>query len=153
MTPYETDIAAWAEQNAELIRARRWQEVDAEHVLEEIEALGNDRRSARDSHVVRVMEHLLKLRYVTGEQTLRYNVESWRGSGALHRREALRVLRRNPSLRPELNTELLADLYADARAIFVDCQFEHAQTPPEQCPFTWQEILGEPVRPAAAARP
>src|SRR5262249_25553630 len=51
MTPYETDIAAWAEQNAELIRARRWQEVDAEHVLEEIEALGNDRRNARDSQI------------------------------------------------------------------------------------------------------
>jgi Domain of unknown function DUF29 len=98
------------------------------------------------------MEHLLEQRYVTGEQTLRYNAESWRGSIALHRREALRVLKRNPSLRPELNAELLADLYADARAIFADCQFEHAQTPREQCPFTWHEILGEPVRPPAGAR-
>jgi len=136
MTPYETDIAAWAEQNAELIRARRWQEVDAEHVLEEIEALGNDRRSARDSHVVRVMEHLLQLRCISREQTLRYNAETWRGSVALHRSEALRLLRRSASLRPELNAQLLADLYADARGIFVDCQFEHAQMAPEQCPFT-----------------
>src|SRR5215471_147813 len=79
-TPYETDAVEWAEQNAELIRARRWEEVDAAHILEELEALGTDRRSARDSYITRIIEHLLKLKYVTGEQTFKYNANLWRES-------------------------------------------------------------------------
>lgn len=35
-TLYETDIIAWADQQATLLRAGRWSEMDVAHIAEEI---------------------------------------------------------------------------------------------------------------------
>lgn len=36
---YEHDIHAWTQQTAELLRQRRFQEVDIEHLVEELESM------------------------------------------------------------------------------------------------------------------
>ena len=36
-TSYETDIAAWANEQAQLVRAGRFELLDLEHIAEEIE--------------------------------------------------------------------------------------------------------------------
>lgn len=40
MHAYETDIVAWANEQARLLRARRFEELDIEHIAEEIEDVG-----------------------------------------------------------------------------------------------------------------
>lgn len=36
-TPYEADVIAWAQEQAALLRAGRLDEIDAEHIADEIE--------------------------------------------------------------------------------------------------------------------
>lgn len=44
---YEADVAAWASGQAALLRARRFDEVDVDHVAEEIEEVGTSDRGQR----------------------------------------------------------------------------------------------------------
>ena len=37
---YEKDFLAWTQQQSELIRQGRWQEVDLDHLIEELEDMG-----------------------------------------------------------------------------------------------------------------
>ena len=62
-TLYDTDFAEWADRTAELLRARRFADVDWESVVEEIETLGRSERDAVRSQARRVIEQFLKLQY------------------------------------------------------------------------------------------
>ncbi len=59
-TLYDTDFVEWTAQTADLLRQGRFDEVDLEHVVEEIEDMGKrDFRSAR-SQLRRMLLHLIK---------------------------------------------------------------------------------------------
>src|SRR5262249_61884232 len=61
-TLYDTDFVAWADETAALVRAGRLNELDLEHVAEEIEGLaGSDRRAVR-SQLRRLVVYLIKQR-------------------------------------------------------------------------------------------
>jgi hypothetical protein len=66
MSDYDTDAVTWSEQQADLLRRLAAGErvndlVDWENVAEEIESVGKSQRLALASHVLRVLEHLMKL--------------------------------------------------------------------------------------------
>ncbi len=42
-TTYTTDFNLWTQETAKLLREHRWQDVDLENLLEEIEDLGNSK--------------------------------------------------------------------------------------------------------------
>lgn len=48
-TLYDTDYSTWAQRNAELLRARRFEELDIEHLLEELSDMGKSDRRLLDS--------------------------------------------------------------------------------------------------------
>src|SRR2546422_4819641 len=87
---YETDFVLWAEHNAELLRSGRLAEADLEEIAEEIESMGKSNRRALESRIIRVLEHLLKLRLVTGPEG-DHNERGWRGS-ILHQQSAIAAL-------------------------------------------------------------
>jgi hypothetical protein len=60
---YEGDLVAWAEANARLLRLGRLEEVDAEHIAEELEDMGKSERRALGSHLQNLVMHLLKWQY------------------------------------------------------------------------------------------
>ena len=66
-TLYEDDFAAWAQQQAEALRAAGRgssnQLLDWENLAEEIESLGTSQRSALASHIMRIIQYLVKLEY------------------------------------------------------------------------------------------
>lgn len=41
---YAVDFNVWVQQTAQLLRERRWQDLDVEHLIEEIEDLGKSER-------------------------------------------------------------------------------------------------------------
>ena len=50
-TKYETDVVAWANEQAQLIRDRKFALLDLEHIAEEIEDVGKKRTTrTRESH-------------------------------------------------------------------------------------------------------
>ncbi len=107
-TLYDTDFVEWTAHTAELLRQRRFGEVDLEHVIEEIEDMGKrDFRSAQ-SELRRMLMHLIKHK-IQPER----GGTSWRGSIVSARREILDELHDSPSLRRRLS-DVMGDVYRNA---------------------------------------
>lgn len=61
---YEQDILLWAEDTVVKLKARDFDHLDIEHLIEEIEALGISQRKELISRLIVLLEHLLKRLYV-----------------------------------------------------------------------------------------
>jgi Domain of unknown function DUF29 len=48
---YETDVYAWAQRQAQALRAKDWSALDVENLAEEIESLGHEQAHAVESHL------------------------------------------------------------------------------------------------------
>ncbi|MCG9886498.1 MAG: DUF29 domain-containing protein [Cyanobacteria bacterium] len=106
---YETDFHDWAQQQAELLKARRWEDIDLENLIEEIEGLGASKRDALVSQIARLYLHLLKWHHQAHRRS-----RSWELSIKDARIEITDLLADNPSLRARL-PELIAKGYSKAR--------------------------------------
>ena len=106
---YDTDFVAWAEQQAALLTERRFDLLDLDHLIEEVEDLAGRHRDALESHLRVAMIHLLKLTYTQGSTDPE---RGWQRSVRDARIEARRCLRKYPSLRAHLE-RLLAEAYSD----------------------------------------
>lgn len=62
-TRYDQDIAAWAQEQAALLRDRQWEQLDFEHIAEEIAELNLLERHELAHRYVILLSHLLKWRY------------------------------------------------------------------------------------------
>jgi hypothetical protein len=60
---YEQDYYLWMVTTANLLRDRRWEQVDFEHLIEEIEAMGKEQRRELKSRLVVLLMHILKYQY------------------------------------------------------------------------------------------
>jgi hypothetical protein len=58
---YEDDFPLWAERQAALLRAKRFDELDLDNLIEEVEDLSRRERDMVESHLETILEHLLKL--------------------------------------------------------------------------------------------
>lgn len=104
---YDDDIHAWAEQQAGALR--RWAEnprarpndLDLEHVAEEIEDLGIGQRNAAESFIRQIFVHLLKL-HASPES---HAASHWRSEIVTFHNELLQRL--TPSMHQRLDLELL----------------------------------------------
>lgn len=60
---YTKDFNSWTQQTAQLLREGRWQEIDLENLIEEVEDLGKSERRGITSQLIRLLLHLLKWQY------------------------------------------------------------------------------------------
>ena len=99
---YDEDFVAWSQQQAEALRAAARggsnQELDWKNLAEEIEDLGGSQRSAVGSHIMRIIQHLVKLEFSPVVEQR----NGWRRTIRLARVQAQRRIEQNPSLKPEL---------------------------------------------------
>jgi len=58
-----TDFSAWTHHTAQLLRERRWDEIDIAQLIEEVEDLGRSERNSIKSQLSRLLLHLLKWQY------------------------------------------------------------------------------------------
>ena len=58
---YEHDFPLWAERQAALLRAGRFDELDLDNLIEEVEDLSRRERETVESNAETIVEHLLKL--------------------------------------------------------------------------------------------
>ena len=100
-TLYDTDFVEWAAATAELLRQGRFNEVDLEHVAEEIQDLADMRKAAVRSQMRRLLMHLIKL-HIQPERA----GSSWRRSIVGARDEVEDLMEGSPSLRRHLQENL-----------------------------------------------
>ncbi len=60
---YNQDFLLWTQQQAECLRKERWAELDIEHLVEELEALGRSEQRELGSYLQVLLMHLLKCQY------------------------------------------------------------------------------------------
>lgn len=104
---YEHDIHAWTQKTAELLRQRRFQELDIEHLVEELETMGRRDRQELVSRLKILLAHLLKWQYQRAHRS-----SSRRGSILEQRLRIRDLLQDSPSLAPFL-AEAAVAAYAD----------------------------------------
>ena len=130
---YEDDIATWAARQADLLRRRASNELDWDHLAEEIEDVAQRQKDQIESRLAIACEHLLKWEFQPARRS-----NSWRGSIVEARNRIARVQRRVPSLEP-YPAAVLADAYRDGR------EKAEAETGlldlPEACPWTIEQVL------------
>jgi hypothetical protein len=132
---YESDFAAWAETNAELLRAGRFSEVDLENVAEEIGDLAKKQRRALASRLVRLIQHLLKWQFQPEKRST-----SWQRTVLQQRLSISRLLRESPSLKPAF-AELAAEVYSEAARLAAFEMRCEVKTLPSSCPYAMEQLL------------
>jgi hypothetical protein len=99
-TPYETDVVAWAREQAELLRGGKLSAIDALHIAEEIDDVGKSEHRALDSHLSVLLAHLLKWKFQADRRG-----KSWRATIRAQRGAVKLALRRTPSLKHAFDDE------------------------------------------------
>lgn len=132
---YETDFVAWADRMAELLQAKRFDEIDLVNLIEEVQDLGNRHRDALSSHLTVLLMHLLKWQYQPSKQS-----SSWSGSIKNARKQIRRLIRRYPSLQNYL-VQCLPESYQDAVEDATDETGLEDSIFPKDCPYPVEQIL------------
>jgi hypothetical protein len=143
---YDKDFYAWAMENAELLRKKRFEDIDIENVAEEIESMGKREKRALISHLAVLMAHLLKLQHKEKHVKKKYeegqSTTSWKSSIKNARRELLKLLKDSPSLRNHLELNL-NEAYEDGVIKACDDTGMVEYDFPKQCPFSLNDCLDE----------
>jgi hypothetical protein len=138
---YEEDFFVWSQKQASLLRARRFDELDLENLIEEVEDLGGALERSVRSRARTIMEHLLKLQH----SPVKDPRLGWRETIRTQRSELLNDL--TPSLRRHL-ADSLSDVYERARHDAEGSLRDHgehaaADALPATCPYTLDQITGD----------
>ncbi len=132
---YESDFNLWLETNTNLLKQRKFTQVDIEQLIEEIEDMGNNRKDALESNLMRVFQHLLKWKYQPKNRS-----NSWRASITEHSLRLNKALKKSPSLKPYLKN-VYEECYQDARLVASRETGLDINTFPVSCPFTSEQVL------------
>ena len=134
-TAYDQDAYAWALEQAKLLRAGKLEQLDVEHIAEEIESMGKSERRALVSQLARLLMHLLKWEFQPERRS-----RSWRLTIQDAQAKTDRLLRDNPSLKGML-PELMGEAYEDARrAAAIETDLE-PDTFPTDCLYAFDEVM------------
>lgn len=138
---YETDWYAWAKEQAELLRGGRFDELDLDHLVEEVDDLGESLHRSVRSRIQSIIEHLLKLEHSPAQATR----AGWYDTIIVQRRDLEGEL--TPSLRRRVEPQLAA-LYARSRKDTAQSLRKHgedaaADALPADCPYSLEQITGD----------
>jgi len=133
---YDTDIAAWAQEQARLLRARRFEVLDIEHIADEIEGISKSEQRELASRLAVLLAHLLKWHYQPERQG-----NSWRRTVIAQRKEIAYHLEEAPSLKGKLTDPRWFDMVW-AKALAQAASETGLEVFPEDSPWTTEEILG-----------
>ena len=142
---YENDFYTWTQEQANLLRHHQWNQLDLPNLIEEIESLGRKERQELRNRLSILVGHLLKWEYQPKQRS-----RSWLATIRVQRREILKLLNENPSLKPYLE-EALQESYQNSRDLASGETNLPLSTFPNQCLYPFEEILsdrfypGEPV--------
>ena len=138
-TRYRDDLYTWVQEQVELLRTGRLDEVDAVNVAEELGDVGRQQLFRLESALAVLTMHILKWDHQAGKRS-----RSWELTVGEQRRRIVKLLKKNPGLRSELE-EAVADGYADGRdraLIETNLPFDAL---PVACPYSFDEMMTRPI--------
>jgi hypothetical protein len=134
---YERDYYSWALEQAALLRARRFGELDLENLAEEVEDLARREAKELQSRCETLLAHRRKWEFQPARRS-----HSWAGTIRRERDAIIEHLAENPGLKPRRH-ELFVKSFKGARA---DAAIE-TNLPidkiPAACPYSYEQAMDE----------
>ncbi len=124
---YESDFLLWTQDTVAKIKAKDFDHVDFENLIEEIEALGRSEKKELASRLETLLAHLLKRIHVDMPQEF----NGWERTIREQRRRLAQALKKTPSLKTVWD-----ELITDAWELALDTVRD--DYPQYQFPNTWQ---------------
>lgn len=132
---YEADFYAWTQEQARLLRERRWSDLDLENLIDEVESVGGSEKREIRNRLTVLHAHLLKWKYQPGHRG-----SSWTGTIFEQREQLADILQSSPSLRDYFRRQV-EGRYLGGRLLAAKESGIAFGLFPEQCPFTADQVL------------
>lgn len=134
---YETDVAAWATEQASFLRAGRLDQLDLAHIAEEIEDVAKSEQRELARRMAGLVMHLIRWQSQPSKRSA-----SWSLALTAQRRVSARRLEKAPSLAPLLvDPEWIDDVWVDAKALAEKEAGIDRAALPEACPWRMADVL------------
>jgi hypothetical protein len=137
LVSYDQDFNQWIEYTIELLKAQRFDELDIENLVDELESMSKRDKREIFSRLKIVLAHLLKWKYQPGKRS-----GSWRASIRNNREDLAQLINDSPSLK-SYPAQIIVDAYASARLDAADETGLELQVFPLHCPFSIDETLAQ----------
>ena len=141
---YDTDFYQWTQDTWRQIQQRDIENLDWEHLAEEIEALGNEQKHKVDSYLRQLLIHLLLYQYWQDNRD--YYTEGWQDEIDEFRFQLERRLQAK-SLYNYFVSQI-DEIYPKARRKVI-LKSKKIVTLPEKCPYTVDQLLNPDFFPEA----
>jgi len=136
-TSYQVDVVAWANEQAALIRLGKFDQLDLEHIAEEIEDVGKSEQRELESRMAVLLAHLLKWQYQPDRQG-----GSWSRTIKEQRKGVLARLKKTPSLKASISdASWLDETWSDA--VVQVTNETGLDVFPDACPWRMDDVLKE----------
>lgn len=132
---YDSDLYTWSLEQADLLRQGKFDQVDLEHIIEEIEDMSKSERRALQSFLETLLMHLLKWEYQPA-----YRGRSWKFTIIEQRKRIESHLEENPGLKSQL-AALIEKAYGYSLSGAVRETGLTEQTFPESCPWNFEQFM------------
>ncbi|TRU83473.1 MAG: DUF29 domain-containing protein [Microcystis novacekii Mn_MB_F_20050700_S1] len=134
-TLYEIDDSLWLEETIELLKNKRFDALDLDNLIEELEDLGNEKKFRAASFLQQIIRHALLLQFWSRERD--YNQSHWKAEIVSFKDQLKRYLTTN--LRKYLEQEF-DNIYKDA-VRYVRQKTDNQVNFPDTCPYSLEELL------------
>ena len=134
-TLYEIDDSLWLEETIELLKAKKFDALDLENLIEELEDLGNEKKFRVASFLQQIIRHCLLLQFWTSER--KYNQAHWQAEIVSFKDKLKRYLTTN--LRKYLEQEFEQIYFESVR--YVRQKTDNKVNFPDICPYSLEELL------------
>jgi len=139
---YDIDFYKWSQEQAQLLRLGRFNEIDKENIIEEIEDMGKRQKQELRNRLAVLLMHLIKWRYQPVLQG-----RSWMSTIKIQRFEIRDHIDENPSLKYSLD-ELIIKAWKSA---LIKAEYEtgiDSSHFPQQCPWAFSQFIDDSFWPS-----
>lgn len=132
---YEKDFYAWTFHNADLLRHRKFSELDIDNIIEEMESMGKRDKRELVNRLAVLLAHLLKWQFQPDRRG-----NSWEATIREQRIQVIDLLEESPSLKHELELKI-AHAYEQAILIAVSETGLASSIFPKEMPYSLNQCL------------
>ncbi|MGI3901787.1 MAG: DUF29 domain-containing protein [Janthinobacterium lividum] len=139
LTRYDVDAHAWAMEQAELMRLRRFDELDIENLADEVQDVARRERRELLSRLSLVYQHLLKWDHQPDRRSA-----SWARTIVEQRRQVDELLDEARSLRSHLPA-LTETAFRQGRVAALNETDLPDAVMPDIDPYSWDDVMTRPI--------
>ncbi|WP_353569900.1 DUF29 domain-containing protein [Candidatus Albibeggiatoa sp. nov. BB20] len=138
---YQQDFYGWLLESADLLRKKRFSELDIEHIAEELEGIARSDKRQLINRLAVLLAHLLKWQFQPA-----FRSKSWQRTIKEQRKRIALLLQDSPSLKHELDTKV-QDAYEIAILSAANETNLDEDIFPSSCEYDIEEILNSEFYP------